>query len=42
MSFYALRRLGKAEFVICNEGDHSLSRHSREDTLDVNRRMLEW
>jgi dipeptidyl aminopeptidase/acylaminoacyl peptidase len=43
MFFYALRRLGKvAEFVIYNEGDHSLSRHSREDTLDVNRRMLEW
>lgn len=43
MFFYALRRLGKeAEFVIYNEGDHSLSRHSREDTLDVQRRMLEW
>ncbi len=43
MMFYALRRLGKtAEFVIYNEGDHSLSRHSRQDTIDVNRRMLEW
>lgn len=43
MFFYALRRLGKeAEFVIYNEGDHSLSRHSRQDTLDVSRRMLEW
>lgn len=29
----------------CNEyteGDHNLSRHSREDTLDAQRRMLEW
>jgi dipeptidyl aminopeptidase/acylaminoacyl peptidase len=43
MMFYALRRLGKeATFVIYNEGDHSLSRHSRTDTLDVNRRMLAW
>lgn len=43
MMFYALRRLGKtAEFVIYNEGDHSLSRHSRQDTIDVNRRMLAW
>ncbi len=43
MMFYALRRLGKvAEFVIYNEGDHSLSRHSRDDTLDVNNRMLSW
>jgi len=23
-------------------GDHSLSRHSRVDALDVNRRILEW
>jgi len=23
-------------------GDHSLSRHSRSDALDVNRRILEW
>lgn len=43
MMFYALRRLGKAAtFVIYNNGDHSLSRHSRSDTLDVNRRMLAW
>jgi len=43
MMFYALRQLGKeATFVIYNYGDHSLSRHSRSDTLDVNRRMLEW
>ncbi len=43
MMFYALRRLGKvAEFVIYNEGEHSLSRHSRDDTLDVNNRMLSW
>lgn len=43
MMFYALRRLGKeATFVIYNEGDHSLSRHSRADTLDVNQRMLDW
>ena len=43
MMFYALRRLGKeATSVIYQEGDHSLSRHSRDDTLDVNRRMLEW
>ena len=43
MMFYALRRLGKeAELVIYTHGDHSLSRHSRSDTLDVNRRMLDW
>lgn len=43
MMFYALRRLGKeAELVIYKSGDHSLSRHSREDTLDVYRRMLVW
>ena len=43
MMFYALRRLGKeATFVIYTHGDHSLSRHSRSDTLDVNRRMLDW
>ena len=43
MMFSALRRLGKeATFVIYNEGDHSLSRHSRADTLDVNGRMLDW
>ena len=43
MMFYALRRLGKvAELVRYEEGDHSLSRHSRGDTLDVNRRMLDW
>jgi dipeptidyl aminopeptidase/acylaminoacyl peptidase len=43
MMFYALRRLGKeAEFVIYTHGDHSLSRGSRSDTLDVNRRMLDW
>lgn len=43
MMFYALRRLGKeATFVLYEHGDHSLSRHSRTDTLDVNRRMLDW
>jgi dipeptidyl aminopeptidase/acylaminoacyl peptidase len=43
MMFYALRRLGKeATFVAYTHGDHSLSRHSRADTLDVNRRILEW
>jgi dipeptidyl aminopeptidase/acylaminoacyl peptidase len=43
MMFYALRRLGKtATFVSYREGDHSLYRHSREDALDVHRRMLEW
>lgn len=43
MMFYALRRLGKeATFVAYREGDHSLYRHSREDALDVHRRMLEW
>lgn len=43
MMFYALRQLGKeAEFVIYTHGDHSLSRHSREDTIDVHRRMLDW
>ena len=41
--FYALRQLGKtAEFVSYANGDHSLSRHSRADALDVNRRILEW
>jgi len=43
MMFYALRRLGKeATFVTYLEGDHSLYRHSREDALDVHRRMLDW
>ena len=43
MMFYALRRLGKeAELVMYENGDHSLSRHSRPDTLDVYRRMLDW
>jgi dipeptidyl aminopeptidase/acylaminoacyl peptidase len=43
MMFYALRQLGKeATFVAYAEGDHSLSRHSRADTLDVNGRILEW
>jgi dipeptidyl aminopeptidase/acylaminoacyl peptidase len=43
MMFYALRQLGKeATFVAYTHGDHSLSRHSRADTLDVNRRILDW
>ncbi len=43
MMFYALRRLGKeATFVAYREGDHSLYRHSREDALDVHRRMLDF
>jgi dipeptidyl aminopeptidase/acylaminoacyl peptidase len=43
MMFYALRQLGKeATFVAYAEGDHSLSRHSRVDTLDVNHRILDW
>jgi dipeptidyl aminopeptidase/acylaminoacyl peptidase len=43
MMFAALRQLGKeATFVAYTEGDHSLSRHSRADTLDVNRRILDW
>jgi len=43
MMFYALRQLGKeATFVIYSHGDHSLSRHSRSDTLDVYQRMLNW
>jgi dipeptidyl aminopeptidase/acylaminoacyl peptidase len=43
MMFYALRQLGKeATFVAYAEGDHSLSRHSRAETLDVNRRILDW
>ncbi|HZN10130.1 MAG TPA: prolyl oligopeptidase family serine peptidase, partial [Blastocatellia bacterium] len=43
MMFYALRQLGKtAELVAYAHGDHSLSRHSRADALDVNRRILEW
>ena len=42
MMFYALRQLGKtAEFVAYANGDHSLSRHSRADALDVNRRILD-
>ena len=43
MMFYALRQLGKtAEFVSYANGDHSLSRHSRTDAIDANRRILEW
>jgi dipeptidyl aminopeptidase/acylaminoacyl peptidase len=43
MMFYALRQLGKtAEFVAYANGDHSLSRHSRADALDVNARILAW
>src|SRR5262245_42659255 len=43
MMFYALRQLGKtAELVAYANGDHSLSRHSLADALDVNRRILEW
>ncbi len=43
MMFSALRRFERvAELVVCNEGDHSLSRHSRDDTLDVNNRTLNW
>jgi dipeptidyl aminopeptidase/acylaminoacyl peptidase len=43
MMFYALRQLGKtAELVAYANGDHSLSRHSKADALDVNRRILEW
>ena len=43
MMFYALRQLGKtAELVAYANGDHSLSRHSRADAIDVNRRILAW
>jgi dipeptidyl aminopeptidase/acylaminoacyl peptidase len=43
MFFYALRQLGKtAEFVSYANGDHSLSRHSKADAIDVNHRILEW
>ena len=43
MMFYALRQLGKtAEFVSYANGDHSLSRHSRADAIDVNTRLLDW
>ena len=43
MMFYALRQLGKtATFVAYRNGDHSLSRHSRADAIDVNRRVLAW
>ncbi|MGH9323326.1 MAG: S9 family peptidase, partial [Vicinamibacteria bacterium] len=43
MMFYALRQLGKeTTFVAYRNGDHSLSRHSRADTLDVNRRVMDW
>jgi dipeptidyl aminopeptidase/acylaminoacyl peptidase len=43
MMFYALRQLGKtAELVSYANGDHSLSRHSRADAIDVNTRILAW
>lgn len=43
MMFYALRQLGKtAELVAYANGDHSLSRHSRADAIDVNTRILDW
>jgi dipeptidyl aminopeptidase/acylaminoacyl peptidase len=43
MMFYALRQLGKtAELVAYAHGDHSLSRHSRADAIDVNTRILDW
>jgi dipeptidyl aminopeptidase/acylaminoacyl peptidase len=43
MMFYALRQLGKtAELVSYANGDHSLSRHSRADAIDVNNRILTW
>ncbi len=43
MMFYALRQLGKtAELVSYANGDHSLSRHSRTDAIDVNNRILDW
>ena len=43
MMFYALRQLGKeATFVSYTYGGHGLSGNSLSDTLDVNRRMLEW
>jgi dipeptidyl aminopeptidase/acylaminoacyl peptidase len=43
MMFYALRQLGKtAELVAYANGDHSLSRHSRVDAIDVNTRILDW
>jgi dipeptidyl aminopeptidase/acylaminoacyl peptidase len=43
MMFYALRQLGKtAEFVAYANGDHSLSKHSRADAIDVNQRILAW
>jgi dipeptidyl aminopeptidase/acylaminoacyl peptidase len=43
MMFYALRQLGKtAELVAYANGDHSLSRHSRADAIDVNNRLLTW
>ena len=43
MMFYALRQLGKtAELVSYANGDHSLSRHSRADAIDVNNRILAW
>ncbi len=41
MIFSALRRFERvAELVICNGGDHSLSRLARDHTLDVDNRML--
>jgi dipeptidyl aminopeptidase/acylaminoacyl peptidase len=41
--FYALRQLGKtATFVTYTNGDHSMTQHSRADTLDMYRRVLEW
>jgi dipeptidyl aminopeptidase/acylaminoacyl peptidase len=41
--FYALRQLGKtATFVTYTNGDHSMTQHSRADTLDMYRRVVEW
>jgi len=28
--------------MLCEEGSHSLYRHSRADALDVHERMLDW
>lgn len=43
LMFHALRALGRtAEFAMYREGDHSIVRGSRDDFLDVYRRMLEW
>jgi dipeptidyl aminopeptidase/acylaminoacyl peptidase len=43
MMFYALRYLGRtAELVLYRDGDHSITRGSRDDYLDYYQRTLDW